>query len=149
MQPFLLIKNKILILQSVKLFHALYYCVIHCIQQHAGDLEEAASWMDEARSMDTADRFVNCKCVKYLLRVNKIDRAIETAGLFTRVRKSVDHICNFFSFSLSLSSFLFPLSPTFSSPPSLFLFYFSLSPSLFSFALSLSLGGSSSITDDG
>ena len=43
--------------------------------------------------MDTADRFVNCKYVKYLLRVNKIDRAIETAGLFTRVRESGNYIC--------------------------------------------------------
>ena len=41
--------------------------------------------MDEARSMDTADRFVNCKSVKYFLRVNEIERAIETAGMFTRV----------------------------------------------------------------
>ena len=35
--------------------------------------------------MDTADRFVNCQCVKYLLRINEIDRAIDIAGLFTRV----------------------------------------------------------------
>ena len=103
--------------------------------------------MDEARSMDTADRFVNCKCVKYLLRVNKIDRAIETAGLFTRVRESVDHICNCFSLcppssSPSLPPSL-PLPPSFSSiSPSLPLY----SPSL---SLSLPLGGSSSITDDG
>ncbi|XP_019854443.1 PREDICTED: N-alpha-acetyltransferase 15, NatA auxiliary subunit [Amphimedon queenslandica] len=64
--------------------HIELYMLKSKIYKHAGDLEEAALWMDEARSMDTADRFVNCKCVKYLLRVNKIDRAIETAGLFTR-----------------------------------------------------------------
>ena len=39
--------------------------------------------------MDTADRFVNCQCVKYLLRINEIDRAIDIAGLFTRVSGSV------------------------------------------------------------
>ena len=41
--------------------------------------------MDEARTMDTADRFINCKCVKYCLRINQIERSIEMAGLFTRV----------------------------------------------------------------
>ena len=86
--------------------------------------------MDEARSMDTADRFVNCKCVKYLLRVNKIDRAIETAGLFTRVRESIDHTCNFFLF-LSLS--LLPL------PPLSHLLFPSLPLSLLFLPLSLSI----------
>ena len=42
--------------------------------------------MEEARTLDTADRYVNCKCVKYLLRINQVDKAVETAGLFTRVR---------------------------------------------------------------
>ena len=41
--------------------------------------------MEEARILDTADRFVNCKSVKYLFRVNRVERAIEVAGLFTRV----------------------------------------------------------------
>ena len=91
--------------------------------------------------MDTADRFVNCKCVKYLLRVNKIDRAIETAGLFTRVRDlTIIYVFVSLSFSLSLSSFLFPLSPTFSSPPSLSP---SLSPSFSSISPSLPLYSSS------
>ena len=57
--------------------------------QRGGDLVEAAKWMDEARILDTADRFVNCKCVKYLFRVNRIERAIEVAGLFTRVSAGV------------------------------------------------------------
>ncbi len=48
--------------------------------------------MEEARTLDTADRFVNCKCVKYLLKINEIDQAVETAGLFTRV-----HMCIQFS----------------------------------------------------
>ena len=42
--------------------------------------------MNEARTLDTADRFVNCKCAKYYLRSSAIDTAIETAALFTRVR---------------------------------------------------------------
>jgi peptide alpha-N-acetyltransferase len=48
----------------------------------------AASWMDEAQSLDTADRFVNCKCTKYLLRANQINSALEIAGKFTRVKSS-------------------------------------------------------------
>jgi peptide alpha-N-acetyltransferase len=64
--------------------HIELYMLKSKICKHCGDLEGAAYWMDEARSMDTADRFVNCKCVKYLLRINEIDRAIEMAGLFTR-----------------------------------------------------------------
>jgi hypothetical protein len=42
--------------------------------------------MDEAQSLDTADRFVNCKCTKYLLRANQITTALEVAGKFTRVK---------------------------------------------------------------
>jgi hypothetical protein len=53
----------------------------------------AASWMDEAQSLDTADRFVNCKCTKYLLRANQINTAIEVAGKFTRVRRKVYIFC--------------------------------------------------------
>jgi tetratricopeptide (TPR) repeat protein len=54
------------------------------ILKHAGDIEQAAVFMNEARTLDTADRFVNCKCAKYYLRSSAIDTAIETAALFTR-----------------------------------------------------------------
>jgi peptide alpha-N-acetyltransferase len=47
----------------------------------------AATWMDEAQQLDTADRFVNCKCTKYLLRANQINTALEIAGKFTRVTR--------------------------------------------------------------
>ncbi|CAF3365910.1 unnamed protein product [Rotaria socialis] len=58
------------------------------IFKHAGDYQTAASWMDEAQSMDTADRFVNCKCTKYFLRANQINTALEIAGKFTRENSS-------------------------------------------------------------
>ncbi|CAF1021988.1 unnamed protein product [Adineta steineri] len=58
------------------------------IFKHAGDFQMAASLMDEAQSLDTADRFVNCKCTKYLLRANQITTAIEIAGKFTRENSS-------------------------------------------------------------
>ena len=48
-------------------------------------MELAAFWMDEARSLDTADRYVNSKCAKYQLRANEIAKAERTCGMFTRV----------------------------------------------------------------
>ena len=45
--------------------------------------------MDEARSLDTADRYVNSKCAKYQMRANEITKAERTCGLFTRVRLSI------------------------------------------------------------
>lgn len=48
-------------------------------------MEKAAHCMDDARSLDTADRYVNCKCAKYQLRANQVQKAEETCGLFTRV----------------------------------------------------------------
>ena len=53
--------------------------------QHAGNPELAAHYMDEARALDTADRYVNCKCAKYMLRWNQVQKAEELCGLFTRV----------------------------------------------------------------
>ena len=54
------------------------------IYKHAGDPEEAVKWLDEAQSMDTADRYINCKCAKYMLRANKIAEAEAMCGKFTR-----------------------------------------------------------------
>ena len=41
--------------------------------------------MDEGRSLDTADRYVNSKSAKYFLRANEIGKAVETIGMFTKV----------------------------------------------------------------
>lgn len=38
--------------------------------QHAGDPVEAFQCLDEAQAMDTADRYINSKCAKYMLRAN-------------------------------------------------------------------------------
>jgi peptide alpha-N-acetyltransferase len=54
------------------------------IYKHAGDPQEAFKWLDEAQSLDTADRFINSKCAKYMLRANKIKDAEEMCGKFTR-----------------------------------------------------------------
>jgi peptide alpha-N-acetyltransferase len=55
--------------------------------QHAGDVMEAYKWLDEAQGLDTADRYINSKCAKYMLRANLIKEAEETCSKFTRVCK--------------------------------------------------------------
>ena len=54
------------------------------IYKHAGDPQKAVECLDEAQSMDTADRYINCKCAKYMLRANKIKEAEAMCALFTR-----------------------------------------------------------------
>lgn len=54
------------------------------IYKHMGDTEEAVKCMDEAQSLDTADRYLNSKCAKYLLRDNKVLEAEEMCAKFTR-----------------------------------------------------------------
>eukprot|EP00794_Sanderia_malayensis_P006947 gene6947-7727_t len=60
------------------------YMVKAKIYKHAGHIEEASKWIDEGRTLDTADRYVNSKCAKYLLRTNQVKKAEEICGLFTR-----------------------------------------------------------------
>ncbi|CAG0884585.1 unnamed protein product [Cyprideis torosa] len=54
------------------------------IYKHAGDLVNAWRCMDEAQSLDTADRYLNSKCAKYMLRANMIKPVEELCGKFTR-----------------------------------------------------------------
>ncbi|XP_063160633.1 N-alpha-acetyltransferase 16, NatA auxiliary subunit [Candoia aspera] len=54
------------------------------IYKHVGNLKEAAKWMDEAQSLDTADRFINSKCAKYMLRADMFKDAEEMCSKFTR-----------------------------------------------------------------
>ena len=41
--------------------------------------------LDEAQSLDTADRYVNYKCAKYMLRANMVKPAEDMCAKFTRV----------------------------------------------------------------
>lgn len=61
------------------------YMVKGKIYKHDGDLYEAVKCFDEAQSLDTADRYINYKCSKYMLRANMIKQAEEIASKFTRV----------------------------------------------------------------
>ncbi|XP_033890579.1 N-alpha-acetyltransferase 15, NatA auxiliary subunit-like [Acipenser ruthenus] len=54
------------------------------IYKHAGNIKEAVKWMDEAQALDTADRFINSKCAKYMLKANMIKEAEEMCSKFTR-----------------------------------------------------------------
>lgn len=54
------------------------------ILKHGGDIEEAVRLMDEAQSLDTADRYINSKCAKYMLRANLFQEATDMCAKFTR-----------------------------------------------------------------
>jgi peptide alpha-N-acetyltransferase len=56
------------------------------LHQHAGDVQEAMRCLDEAQSFDTADRYINSKCAKYMLRANMVKEAEDMCSKFTRVR---------------------------------------------------------------
>lgn len=45
--------------------------------------------LDEAQALDTADRYINSKCAKYLLRANLVKEAEEMCSKFTRVSKQL------------------------------------------------------------
>lgn len=53
--------------------------------QHSGDIQEAVHCLDEAQALDTADRYINSKCAKYMLRANLGKGAEEMCSKFTRV----------------------------------------------------------------
>lgn len=57
------------------------------IIKHKGDYELASAIMEEGRELDLQDRFINSKSTKYLLRANKVDQAIDTISLFTKLDK--------------------------------------------------------------
>uniref|UniRef100_A0A5S6QNR4 HD domain-containing protein n=1 Tax=Trichuris muris TaxID=70415 RepID=A0A5S6QNR4_TRIMR len=54
------------------------------IYKHAGNRREAVRWIEEAQSLDTADRYVNSKCAKYMLQAGMVGEAIFTCSKFTR-----------------------------------------------------------------
>ncbi|XP_045539538.1 N-alpha-acetyltransferase 15, NatA auxiliary subunit [Papilio machaon] len=54
------------------------------IYKHAGDPVQAYKLLEEAQAMDTADRYVNSKCARYMLRAGHLKRAEEMCAKFTR-----------------------------------------------------------------
>ncbi|ESO01348.1 hypothetical protein HELRODRAFT_112750 [Helobdella robusta] len=60
------------------------YLVKAKIYKHAGDIMNAVKCLDEAQSLDTADRYVNSKCTKYMLRAGLLKEAQDMCSKFTR-----------------------------------------------------------------
>ncbi|KAG1671753.1 N-alpha-acetyltransferase 15, NatA auxiliary subunit [Nymphon striatum] len=60
------------------------YVVKAKIYKHAGDIDEAVKCLDEAQALDTADRYINSRCAKYMLRANMCTEAEEMCSKFTR-----------------------------------------------------------------
>lgn len=54
------------------------------VLKHKGDLKTSSAVWEEAREMDLADRYLNSKSVKALLRIGEIDKAKETIALFSK-----------------------------------------------------------------
>jgi len=54
------------------------------IFKHAGDPITAYGFMDIARRLDTQDRYLNTKCVRYALRADELRKAEDTVSLFLR-----------------------------------------------------------------
>ena len=54
------------------------------VLKHAGDAEAAFRAMDACRALDTADRYLNTKCVRYALRAGRLAEAEELVQLFLR-----------------------------------------------------------------
>jgi len=52
------------------------------IYKHAGDLEKARELYNEARRLDQADRFLNVRASRYMLRVDRVEEAQQTMALF-------------------------------------------------------------------
>ena len=56
--------------------------------KHSGDFALASDLVVQAQELDTADRYLNSKCAKYLLRAGQIQQAEDMCAKFTRERMS-------------------------------------------------------------
>lgn len=54
------------------------------VLKNSGRITDAVKCTEHARKMDLGDRFLNAKCVKYLLRAGELQRAQETMALFLK-----------------------------------------------------------------
>eukprot|EP01135_Chromosphaera_perkinsii_P005803 Nk52_evm3s366 gene=Nk52_evmTU3s366 len=61
----------------------LYMCKADILHK-AGDSEGAAAAANEARELDTADRYLNSECAKFMIRAGQCTQATNTVGLFSR-----------------------------------------------------------------
>eukprot|EP01130_Rhizamoeba_saxonica_P014440 TRINITY_DN6311_c0_g1_i1.p1 TRINITY_DN6311_c0_g1~~TRINITY_DN6311_c0_g1_i1.p1 ORF type:complete len:725 (-),score=167.66 TRINITY_DN6311_c0_g1_i1:30-2204(-) len=66
------------------------------IQKALGNFEEASDLMETARNMDLADRYLNAKSTKYLLRADRVEKAREVMSIYTKVVRSDAPLNNIF-----------------------------------------------------
>ena len=57
------------------------------VLKHAGDLRQAVEVLDYGRRLDLADRYINARTTKYLLRANRCTQAEQTIDLFVKSDK--------------------------------------------------------------
>jgi len=60
------------------------YSIYGRILKHAGNLTDSREKYEMARSLDLADRFLNCEAVKSHLRINDVQRGDEVVLLFSK-----------------------------------------------------------------
>uniref|UniRef100_A0A6G1SPI5 N-alpha-acetyltransferase 15, NatA auxiliary subunit n=1 Tax=Aceria tosichella TaxID=561515 RepID=A0A6G1SPI5_9ACAR len=60
------------------------YTLMGKIYKHLNEIDKAVEQVNKAQELDTADRYLNSKCAKYLLRANKVSQAEEMCSKFTR-----------------------------------------------------------------
>lgn len=61
------------------------------IFKHAGAPQAASEQMEIARKMDLADRYLNTKSTRYLLRAGLNEEATKTIALFTKVSQHAQY----------------------------------------------------------
>jgi tetratricopeptide (TPR) repeat protein len=69
--------------------HELYMIKANVLK-HTGALAEASAQLEYVRKLDTADRFLNTKSVKYLLAANQPEEATAVVQLFTKDNDDFD-----------------------------------------------------------
>jgi peptide alpha-N-acetyltransferase len=61
-----------------------FYMTKARVWKHYGNTQKASETMEQARALDSRDRYINTKAAKYQLRNNETDSAIKTMSMFTR-----------------------------------------------------------------
>jgi len=64
------------------------------ILKHEKEFDKAADLMVQAQELDTADRYLNSKCAKYLLHAGKMHEAEEMCSRFTRENVNASECLN-------------------------------------------------------
>ncbi|KAG5449784.1 N-alpha-acetyltransferase 15, NatA auxiliary subunit [Clonorchis sinensis] len=61
-----------------------FYVLKADVYNAAGDVITASRWMEEAQSLDTADRYINARCTNLMVQAHRLTDAVSMASKFTR-----------------------------------------------------------------